>query len=159
MMKWSEEDRRIFEYPSVDGSAKLFADPLAVRRKLMARSAGKIDDIVDIYRASIEAGNAKADGEIKDVNPGVFVQGDNAEEQIVQAVRYAFDLKPFDPKDGSGAPAKYCLRLFDWFTEWREQKKTSEETTPSSSPPSDSLPEHLRSHTKCMSDFAGIQSV
>ena len=155
MMNWTESDKRIFEYPSIDGSVPLFADPLIVRRKLLARSAGKIDELVDKYRLAHEASEAVAANPGALVDPGIFVEGDAAQEMLAASVMYAFDLQPFDASTGHGATEKYCLRLLDSFNEWREQKKTSTEMPPSSSPDSDGLPERYRLNTKRMSDFSG----
>lgn len=155
-MHWTDQDRLIFQYPSIDGTMQLFADPLAVRRKLLARTGGKIDEFVDRQRLMFSTSQEINNGSTQEADPGIFIEGSAAEEMIVAAVVHAFDLPPFDPTTGGGATQEYCLLLFDSFNEWREQKKTSGETTQGSSHATDFLPDHLRSHTVRLSDLSGM---
>lgn len=101
-------DRRIFG-PYWDGRANVYADPIAVRRKLSACLGGDLPGVVRAMRSA---------------NP---VESLPALERLCAAVCAAFGLgSPFDPATGAGVVEAEWRPVLEQFIAWlAAQKKTT----------------------------------
>jgi len=114
-MNYSEQERNIYTYP--DGIRR--GDPLAIRRRLLIHTAGKINDLLD----SMESPDPLA----------VAV----AEEQLLPAVRVAFGLRGLEEEAPDTDAAS--LETLSHFLDWLDGKKVFTAVRPTS-PPCTDLP-------------------
>jgi len=101
---FTPKERRIYQYPMPDGTTR-FADPMRIRRRLSWKTTGLIDDIV-VQQQSDLAHERLA-----------------AEDKIIEATAFAFDLPIFNDATGEGCTDDYLLELFDDFDQWRDGLK------------------------------------
>lgn len=113
---FTPEERRIYG-PYYDGQGnQVFADPVAVYRRLVAETAGNLDALLSQYN-----------------------QGDlgvaGVSFRLANATVAAFELQPFDKATGKGTLQDEALALLGNFLDWRDQKKTPVGNSPISAPP------------------------
>jgi hypothetical protein len=113
---YTEQEKKIFPY--FDGAARVFGDPVTIRRRLTGFLDGNPNAVVDACNST---------------DPATAMQAD---EKLLAAIRFAFDM-PFDRTTGTGATEDECFAAYDAFTAFMEQKKTSGEPTPTCVPPSE----------------------
>lgn len=101
---WSDQEKQIFKYHT--GAAEQYGDPLAIERKLRALTAGQPGKLAA----------QTADPELDDASWA------RAEEKLIQAVREAFEMAPFDKTTGQGATDAMCKRLWNDFWGYLEKK-------------------------------------
>jgi hypothetical protein len=120
---FSEQEKRVYgPYRYGDGDKTLYADPLAVNRKVKALLGGDVEQVV------------------RDYNSGEDVLVERAAARFLGAVVEAFGLKPFDPKTGTGLVEAHVVQVWNHFQDWLAQKKTSGPDTATSFPPSPAAP-------------------
>lgn len=107
---------KVFSY--CNGAEDVYADPLAVYRKLFAALDGDPDAVL---------------GKAAHEDPAVHLP---ARGQLSEAVRKAFDMAPFDAKTGAGATESDCLAAVWSFCHWLEERKKKAASTPTCAPPS-----------------------
>ncbi len=98
-----DTSRLIFTYDV--GGARRFADPLAVRRRLLRASAGSFDDL----QAACGAG-----GE----TPEAILAREEAREKVHAIICSAFAVTPFDPATSEGVTEAEATGLLDRFLDW-----------------------------------------
>ncbi len=124
MFTFSESDRRIFEY--FDGSTldeagkpvKLYGDPIDLHARINAILEGEANDVYD--RA--HAGDADAHANLT---------------RLVDAIRETFGLAPFDRTTGQGATFAMCLKVWDAFASFLDEKKNPPACSPTSPQPTE----------------------
>lgn len=99
---FSDAEKGIFPYNN--GQSDLYADPLAVNRKLLVAFSGDIE-------AALTAGYA----------PEGKTNG--ATQAVIDGVRDAFGMLPFDPTTGTGATDAMVLRILSNFSDFMIEKK------------------------------------
>jgi len=98
-----EPKRNIFPYHN--GVALVYADPLAIYRRLVLALDGEPNRWIEESRSD------------------VAVLRVNAEQRLDQAVRVAFEMAPFDPLTGGGATAEFCDAALDAYLVYLDAKK------------------------------------
>lgn len=113
---FTDEQKKIFRY--FDGSAWVFGDPLALKRRL----SRALDGDPNRYLAALapESGDEEA-----------F----QATEKVIQAVRVAFDMAAFDRNTGGGAKDQHCLDALAAFIDYIHEQKKNGPTLPIASQP------------------------
>lgn len=109
---YSEKERNVFAFN--DGEKGLYGDPLALERRLRIACGGDPHKIAKRMNELIAA----------EWNDASDMEYYRLQEKLVSAVRQAFGMQPFDPQSGKGARDADCLKLWDDFWQWRDQKKT-----------------------------------
>lgn len=113
---FTDNERKIFEY--YDGSARVFADPKTVSRRLTIAAGGEPDSILAAWRAEPQMEDGK---EV----PGSRAARLQAEEKLVEIVRQAFEMVPFDKTTGMGATWDHCIDALNGFLEfWEKNART-----------------------------------
>lgn len=103
---FTDDERRIFPY--WNGEAAVCGDPLAVRRRLtLALQGGGVNALLQEANGADELAAAAATG------------------RLVDAVRQAFEMAPFDPATGRGATEEDCRRALRSFSDFLEKKNQS----------------------------------
>jgi hypothetical protein len=104
-------DTKIFRYN--DGSADVYADPVAVYRRFMEATEGDPDPLLK----AAQRPDPGPDGTPPREEPGALLHRLDAERQLVEAARVALPMKPFDPTTGGGATDEQCLAaLYAWLS-------------------------------------------
>jgi len=125
-MKFTEEDRRIYQYEIPGEDKTRFDDPLRLRRAFIVASGGKIDALWADRCSPIPGLNENTDPtKITGEQSVLLVKQSIAEAAIVEAVRKVFEVAAVDKTTGAGITDAVCLRLYEEFSGWMEQKKTS----------------------------------
>lgn len=131
------ERRNVFSY--YNGKEIIFADPLAVHRRLTRALDGNPNEVlgkVDLGIAgppdsyASEEDYAAALEQERLTEPLRY----EATERMVEAVRAAFDMAPFNRLDGAGATEEDCRAALDTFIVFMEGKKKAPVNSPTSSP-------------------------
>lgn len=122
----NEQQKAIFQY--WNGAADVYGDPLRIHNRMCRACEGDPNKLVDRIIGE--------DGEFKPENPLSF----EAQEMFVRAVRFAFELLPFDPQTGQGAKESDCLRAWNSYTDWLQKKSPSTEQSQTSPPLSAATP-------------------
>jgi hypothetical protein len=103
--------------PFEDGCGnRRMADPIRVYRRLQQATAGQLAQLLTLAKSDDPVGSSEA------------------EEKLVAAVVFAFDLAPFDPATGGGTTESMCRALLSDFVGWMDAKKKSRQTSQTSSP-------------------------
>lgn len=136
---YTVEEMAIFSY-SIPGeqlggpTITKHADPLKIRRDLMRKSGGQIDNWVDDWMSAPPSSQENG-GE--QPSPGIVMatiqKNLQAEEKIIPVVREVFGLTPIDEATGIGVPEAIVLSVYTQFTNWLDQKKTMPGVTPAPS--------------------------
>ncbi len=116
---FNPEDKNIFEYHN--GEARRFGDPIAINCRLSLALGGNLPKFIADYRSD--------DPALADV----------ATERLVEAVRRAFEMVPWDSDSGLGATWSLCLDTLRDFLVWQEKKNLTTATSPMCAPPSESV--------------------
>lgn len=125
-MKFSDEDRAIYRYELPGEATERCDDPLRLRRALLIASGGRIDTYWSDRNAQIPNLTENTDPSTMTGEQQVLlVKQSQAEAGIVASVRQAFGVPAVDQKTGEGVPDAICLRLYEEFSAWMSQKKTS----------------------------------
>lgn len=139
-MDYPENERRSFAY--FDGEKQVFADPLAVWRRLLRALDG------DFHGAWEDAQPKKVLGDDGKPLPPSDPRVASAtlarlagEERLLGAVREALALPAFDPTTGKGATEEDVQVALDAYCDYLEKKRKSTESSPTSSPATASFPE------------------
>lgn len=118
--QFPEADRQIYRvygpYYADDG-APVYADPLAIDRKLKLLLGGDVTRALEEYHSP---------------DPAVALP---AAEQFVHAICVAFGLTPFDPRTGQGTIESECVRTWNNYQAWVEKKNQKAGNSPTSAPP------------------------
>lgn len=118
---FDEQIRKVFPY--FNGSAQVWGDPLAIYRALMKEFEGDTKPILEAFRSRAlvpegtppeEAAAALAAGEAR---------WTAAAGRLVEFVRRAFAMAPFDPATGTGATEEDCLAALEDYHAWMRSKK------------------------------------
>jgi hypothetical protein len=131
---YDDGERAIFEY-AVNGQ-RLFADPMAVHRRLTLALGGNPNAVLE----QSEAGLFEEDNPAAADEPQNRLARAAAEERLWPAVRSALGLPAFDPKTGQGVTDATCRRLLDQFVAFEAQKKTTAPASPIGPPPTGASP-------------------
>jgi len=111
-MAW--KNTNVFQYQDYHNQKHLYGDPLACRRRLLKATGAKLDEYIDM----------QSDEDT--------LKREFADEQLIAAVRSAFELEPINRDTGEGVTDAYCLDLLRQFVEYYEAKKAEAGTTPTS---------------------------
>lgn len=114
--EFTEQDRRIFSY-QYRGRPQ-FGDPLAVDRRLRGALGADADDV------------------LRQANSPDPAIADPAGERLMDAVRHALQLPPFDPETGDGATEEDCRDALAAFDAFMQKKSGSSPTGSAWEPPS-----------------------
>lgn len=128
---FSEAERAVFGYET--GGGKRYADPLAIFRALALGLDGDL-------AGAIEAAQPPSDEEAREENPGKRMARLVAEGRLLDVVRGAFALLPFDPETGKGATDTVAWRALNAYLEWCEGEGQGGERSPTSPPGSPASP-------------------
>jgi hypothetical protein len=109
---YTDKERRIYG-PYHDGREPVYADPLAVWRKLTVATRGELAALLARYNEN---------GTSQDLAAG----------PLAEAAVAAFGLVPFDKLTGHGACEDDALWLLGDFLAWRAEKKNGAVTSPTS---------------------------
>lgn len=130
------DQREIYRF-DLPGDGPRYADPMAVRRRLLAASDGRLWEWARRAREHQLALAAAGDA------PGEEADARRAESSarlaecegaMADAAYQAFDgFAPIDPTTGFGTPEAVALGVLRGFLEWLEQKKSPPATSPTSS--------------------------
>jgi hypothetical protein len=120
------ESRDIYQY-EIPGHGTFNADPLAVRRGLLAATSGRCWQMAarmaryeaDLAAAADEPGE---EGEAKRAEWSLRMC--EIEGQLVAAARATFGLPAVDPQKGFGVTETEALKILKDFLTWVEQKKS-----------------------------------
>ena len=113
---FTTEQRRVFG-PYYDGAEYVFADPLAVYRKLSHRLDGDPNKVLqDTHSEDVETKYA-------------------AKAKLLPAAREALEMLPYDKKSGEGALDEDIWAALSAYLEYMEAKKSKGPTSPMYSPP------------------------
>lgn len=121
-------------YPYDDGQARVYADPWKALSDLTRLLGGDPEGVR--RRATMPPpGDVLGDNnERHPPDPDALAQWrletTEAREQLVDAVRQAFEMQPFDKVTGTGARFDQCLDLMDDFLAWVKKNESSTVTTP-----------------------------
>lgn len=120
---FSEAERRIFQY--FDGAGAVWGDPLALERALLSclgPDAGRV---------------------LEEANSPDNLLALAATGQLVEGIRTAFSMVPFDPSSGAGATEAMCLDALEALYDCLDAKKKPAVNLPISPPPTASFPDPL----------------
>jgi len=109
---FDERERKVFKYH--DGEKDVWADPLAMSRKLRALMGGNPEKIVTQYNSDVQ------------------MDSDNAAEVFFPAIAEAFQVKRFDRLTGDGFTDEDLLKTWEMFQAWLEAKKKRDANLPTS---------------------------
>lgn len=126
---FTESEKKVFSYPSPDGSVALHEDPLRFRRELIVASKGEIDDWLSRVKSE-EQIEAITDPTAKrlEVYSQMLLQG-----QLVAATRKAMgNVPPVDFQTGDGVPDAWVLETLQRFLDWIAEKKATPRQSPTS---------------------------
>lgn len=112
---FSASEMKIFAFNN--GTADVFADPLAINRAL----ARLLDGIPDKVVADTRADNLLAAAD--------------ATEKLTTAVRTAFGLPAFSTTDGSGMTDEMVIAVWNQFQDWLDAKKKRDDSSRTFAPP------------------------
>jgi hypothetical protein len=129
-MQFTDQERAIFEYH--DGERTVFADPLAIQRKMLRLAAGNLVGLSEAASAPEKATGPE--------EPGKVLERLNAQEQLLSVIREGFNLPEFDPNTGKGALEKQCWKVWDDFYGWLEKNARKGEGLPDGQQPTVSSP-------------------
>lgn len=125
-------EKKVFRYEV--GGVVYWEDPLAVRRALMRHSAGQFynwqNDAIEPDKPESYVSPSPSDTspsqqemiEIARKASSVMVRLD-AQERVLECVRKAFDLAPFDRATGQGVVEDDVWRVLDEFSRWLEKNE------------------------------------
>jgi len=116
-MMFTDKERKIFKYH--DGTKDVYADPLAMNRKLRALMAGNPEKVVAAYNGDDD------------------IAADAAAEVFFPAIAEAFQVTRFNRLTGEGFVDEDLLKLWEMFQAWLLEKKNRAANSPTSSTPSE----------------------
>lgn len=106
---FADRDRLVFRY-EVNGRA-VFADPLALRRRLIQATGGEFNTL--LAEAQPATGGES--------DPAGEVGRENARERVLGAVYQAFGLTPVDPETGGGVTEEEAAAVLTAYLAWLEK--------------------------------------
>lgn len=106
-------ERAIFPYHN--GERQVYGDPMALSRRLTIHAGGDIDALVRDWRKDPVLDDAGQE------LPGSRALRLQHEEKIVEAVRKAFQMIPWDDSTGQGATWDQCMTAFEDFLRFWEK--------------------------------------
>lgn len=113
-MSSDTSDSGVFRY--FDGARHVYGDPLYVQNALARELRGQVDQVV------------------LDCNSQDDLVATTALRRLLDAVRVAFEMPPFDRATGQGATDRHCRDAYDALTDFFGLSATSVAETPSSPP-------------------------
>jgi hypothetical protein len=128
-------DTAIYAY-DIRGHGRFHADPLALRRGLLAATDGRCWQLAreagDLERALGQAADEPGEaGDARRAEGSTRLAA--VEGRLVEAARAVFGLPAVDPKTGYGVTEMESLKLLRAFLDWLEQKKSESATCASAS--------------------------
>lgn len=126
---FSPEERSIFKYHN--GEKEIWADPLAIRRQLTLAFGGDPDAALDAAQPPVYV--KAPDGSEPPVNPVAEVHAARGLGRLMEGVREAFGMTPFDPDSGKGATEEQCMKALQAYLDFLESKKKLPEDSPTPS--------------------------
>jgi hypothetical protein len=139
-MIFTEAEKSVFAYPHPDGKTILYADPLAIRRDLIAESQGQFNDWISQVKTEEEL-SAIPDAATRalEISRQLRLQGQFAEcmrkalgknqDSVVAKKQEAEHghkwgwCKPIDLLQGDGFPDAWVLSTLQLFLDWIQEKK------------------------------------
>ena len=100
---FQERERQVFTY--FNGVKQVCADPLAVFRKVVAAFDGDVNTTLE---------------QLDSDQPGLWAM---ATTRMIDVVREAFPMVPFDGDTGEGATDRDCLDALNAWRTWMNAKK------------------------------------
>jgi hypothetical protein len=127
-------------FPYNDGFEDLFADPLVIQRRLFEATQGQFyTRLMPESQTTARSPGLGPDGKPLPPLPEERIAADAvalpASAAVVEAVRYAFELLPWDRKTGEGLTEEQVIDLLDEYHAWCAKKNASTEEPPTCSPP------------------------
>ena len=102
---YTDQERLVFGPFGRGDGTEIFADPLAVYRRLVLATEGEHNRLL--------ADTQSTDEQVRLA----------AEDKLVPAAREALGLVPFNPEDGSGTTDREALTALRAYVEWMNSKK------------------------------------
>lgn len=125
---YTDEERLIFQY--YDGAKHVYGDPWALYRQILIATGGKPHEL-----------DNKVMLDLAEATPEQIVESSAAHQKLCLLTRDIFKMKPFNPLDNTGAMDEHCLMAWRSLAAFLYQKKTSGETLPTESAPTDGSPD------------------
>lgn len=126
MSMFTDDDRRIFAYQ--DGTrdtegqpVTVYADPLEINQAMSAALSGDVNGVVDRTH-EFDFENLDENNLPKRVNTPEVVRENTT--KLHAAIRQAFGLESFDRLSGRGATGAMCVRIWNAFCDWMNEKKS-----------------------------------
>ncbi len=110
-------------FPFFDGKEDVFGDPMRIHRLLFKLLDGDPNRVIE-----------------QSESEDILVAGP-AEELLLEAIREAFEMAPYDRRTGQGATEAHCHAALEAFATFSDEKKTPQENSPTS--PEPTAPESL----------------
>lgn len=118
---FTDQERAIFPYDAGDGSGKtVFGDPMLLHRRLAQALEGSPNRWIEQYNSEDMAIALPA------------------AEKLVEAVRWAFEMTPYDKATGRGAMEADVLKVLHDYLDFMDKKKVNAAPLPTSEPLTDS---------------------
>ena len=111
---FEQSEKNIFPY--WNGQQEVFGDPLAIHRRLTIALGGVPDEVLKAAKSE---------------EP---LQKAHARERLVEAIRAAFEMVPFDKTAGAGALDEHCFDALRSLLEWTEKNASRAEGSQTSRP-------------------------
>ena len=124
-----DSDRKnVFSY--FNGAETIYADPLAIYRRLAHALGGNPNEVVQRSELGITGPReAYPDDQAYEEALAAEVASEpmrfEAMEQLLEAIRVVFRMEPFVPATGKGATEKDCRDAFEAFIAYLEDQKKS----------------------------------
>lgn len=122
IVQYTEEERKIFSYPSPDGTKTLYEDPLRLRRDLLLYSQNQFNKWLSDLKDEDEI--AEASGPLQDQ---YILSNLSNMSKILNAARQALKAPPIDQETGEGLTDEYILSIVEKFVEFVNKKKGTSE--------------------------------
>ena len=127
---YNPEERQVFGY--FDGQQDRMGDPFAVRRRLDAQ-LGNVNRVLQECHADYPPPQPvgwEKDWPPPDWHPpeAAVMDAAAARGRLVEAVRIAFEMAPFDPETGTGALESDCNEAFRAYSDFSQKKSPPPES-------------------------------
>lgn len=111
---FTQSDKKIFPY--WNGRQEVYGDPMALHRRLTIALGGTPNEVLKAAKSESPLENA------------------HARERLIDAVREAFEMVPFDKTEGAGALDEDCFQALRTLLEWTEKNASRAAASPRSRP-------------------------
>lgn len=118
---FNEQLRKVFPYHN--GVATVWGDPLAIYRALMREFDGDPQPVLDSFGVRGTAPTGTTPEEVAATHAANEARWTAAAGRLVEFVRRAFQMVPWDAAAGTGATEEDCLNALTAWQDWMRSKK------------------------------------